>query len=112
MELDELRRAVVKAVRDAFRAIKNQSLVILVIDRSGCARRFRGEAQGGTAMRSAIATAWSDVCQAMKADPSDHSIRVLVVLTDGLDNASKLKREMFKFSRRRHGSRPLSPSRR
>jgi len=153
---------VVKAVRDAFRAIKNKSLVVLVIDRSGSmdARLYdteRGQErsrmemavesanlladtlrekdrlllllydykvdysdltpkghpiamddagksrlretlsrirpQGGTAMRSAIATAWNDVCQAMKADPSDHSIRVLVVLTDGLDNASKVTQE-------------------
>jgi Ca-activated chloride channel family protein len=45
---------------------------------------------GGTAMRAAIATAWEDLCQAVKADPSDRSIRVLVVLTDGVDNASKL----------------------
>ena len=153
---------VVKAVRDAFRSIKNKSLVVLVIDRSGSmdARLYDQERgmersrmemavesanlladtlqekdrvmlllysyqvgysdltpkgqpiamdvagktrlretlskvrpQGGTAMRSAIATAWTDVCQAMKADPSDRSIRVLVVLTDGLDNASKLTQQ-------------------
>ena len=44
-------------------------------------------------MRGAIATAWNDVCQGMKAGPSDHSIRVLVVLTDGLDNASKVTQD-------------------
>ncbi len=150
---------VVKAARDAFRAIKNKSQVVLVIDRSGSmeeklfdaerkAQRSRmelavesanllagtlqdkdrltlllydyrveyseltpkgqpiamdavGKARlaetlakirpaGGTAMRAAIATAWEDLCQAVKADQSDRSIRVLVVLTDGVDNASKL----------------------
>ena len=153
---------VVKAVRDAFRAIKNKSLVVLVIDQSGSmdarlydqergTQRSRMEMavesaslladtlqekdrlmlllynyqvtysnltpkghpiamdaagkarlrealaqvrpQGGTAMRGAIATAWNDVCQGMKAGPSDHSIRVLVVLTDGLDNASKVTQD-------------------
>lgn len=153
---------VVKAVRDAFRAIKNRSLVVLVIDRSGSmetrlydqergrersrmemavesanlladglqdkdrlallyydyevrysdltpkgqglAMDAAGKARlaeelgrvrpkGGTAMRSAIATAWQDLCQSMKANPEDHSIRVLVVLTDGLDNASKVSQE-------------------
>ncbi|WP_245232651.1 VWA domain-containing protein [Thiorhodococcus minor] len=148
---------VIKAIRDAFRAIKNNSHVVLVIDRSGSmdARLFdkeRGEQRsrmemavesanllaqtlqdkdrlsllfydykvqysdltpkgqpiqmdaagkeklaealakvrpaGGTAMRSAIETAWQDMCRAIKADPSDHSIRVLVVLTDGIDNSS------------------------
>jgi len=150
---------VIKAIRDAFRAIKNSSHVVLVIDRSGSmdARLFdkeRGQERsrmdmavesanllaqslqdkdrlsllfydyrvrysdltpkgqpirmdaagkqkladalskvrpaGGTAMRSAIETAWSDLCQAIKEDPSDRSIRVMVVLTDGVDNASKI----------------------
>lgn len=45
---------------------------------------------GGTAMRSAIETAWQDLCASMKADPTDRSIRVMVVLTDGIDNASKI----------------------
>ncbi len=45
---------------------------------------------GGTAMRSAIATAWTDLCEAIKANPEDRSIRILVVLTDGVDNASKV----------------------
>jgi Ca-activated chloride channel family protein len=44
---------------------------------------------GGTAMRDAIASAWDDMCKAIKRDPTDRSIRVLVVLTDGIDNASK-----------------------
>jgi Ca-activated chloride channel family protein len=153
---------VVKAARDAFRAIKNKSLVALVIDTSGSmdARLFDAERnqersrmemavesaglladtlqekdrlsltlysydtryaeitpkgqpihldaagkerlaqtlgrirpKGGTAMRNAIAMAWHDMCQAMKADPSDRSIRVMVVLTDGLDNASKVSQQ-------------------
>jgi Ca-activated chloride channel homolog len=41
-------------------------------------------------MRSPIATAWTDLCEAIKANPEDRSIRVLVVLTDGVDNASKV----------------------
>lgn len=48
---------------------------------------------GGTAMRDAIAAAWDDVCTDMKANPSDRSIRILVVLTDGKDNASKQENE-------------------
>jgi Ca-activated chloride channel family protein len=151
--------AVVKAARDAFRAIKNKALVVLVIDRSGSmdTRLFDPERRqersriemavesanlladslqdkdrlsllyydnvaryseltpqgrpinmdpagkdrlrqelgrvklgGSTAMRDAIATTWTDLCKAVKADPTDRSIRVLVVLTDGLDNASKV----------------------
>jgi Ca-activated chloride channel homolog len=153
---------VVKAVRDAFRAIKNKALVVLVIDRSGSmeARLFDKERgrersrmemavesaglladslqpkdrlsllyydnavkysdltpkaqplamdaagkarleeelgkvrpRGGTAMRDAISTTWTDLCQAIKADPADRSIRVLVVLTDGLDNVSKVTQD-------------------
>nr|WP_242482649.1 VWA domain-containing protein [Thiocystis violacea] len=151
--------AVIKAIRDAFRAIKNKSHVVLVIDRSGsmeaklydAERRMErtrmemaiesanllaaalqdkdrlsllfydyrveysgltpkghpiqmdaaGKARlaeplakvrpaGGTAMRSAIETAWQDLCASIKADPADPSIRVMVVLTDGVDNASKV----------------------
>ncbi|WP_295399386.1 extracellular solute-binding protein [uncultured Thiocystis sp.] len=150
---------VIKAIRDAFRAIKNQSHVVLVIDRSGSMEAKLYDAErglqrtrmemavesanlladalqdkdrlsllfydykvqysdltpkgqpirmdaagkerlaatlakvrpaGGTAMRSAIETAWQDLCDTIKADPSDHSIRVMVVLTDGIDNASKV----------------------
>ena len=153
---------VVKAVRDAFRAIKNKSLVVLVIDTSGSmdARLFDAERnqqrsrmemavesaglladtlqdkdrlslmlysydtryaditpkgrpihmdaagkerlaealgrirpKGGTAMRNAIAIAWNDLCKTMKSDPSDRSIRVMVVLTDGLDNSSKVSQQ-------------------
>ncbi len=150
---------VVLAIRDAFRAIKNTSHVVLVIDRSGSmeARLYDAERQmersrmemavesanllaatlqdkdrlslllydyrvkysdltpqgqpiamddagkdrlaealskvrpaGGTAMRTAIATAWKDLCRTIKAEPSDRSIRILVVLTDGVDNASNI----------------------
>jgi Ca-activated chloride channel family protein len=150
---------VVKAARDAFRAIKNHSLVYLVIDRSGSmdARIMdteRGEMRtrmamavesadllanrlseedrlvlvfydydvvysdltpkgrplamtvegkerfqetlskvrpkGGTAMRSAIFEAWQDICADIKANSSDRTIRIIVVLTDGKDNASKI----------------------
>jgi Ca-activated chloride channel family protein len=69
----------------------------IAMDAAGKARLREALAQvrpqGGTAMRGAIATAWNDVCQGMKAGPSDHSIRVLVVLTDGLDNASKVTQD-------------------
>lgn len=150
---------VIKAIRDAFRAIKNSSHVVLVIDRSGSmeARLYDTERRtertrmemavesanllaaslqdkdrlsllfydyrveyseltpkgrpirmdaagkarlaetlakvrpaGGTAMRTAIETAWQDLCTSIKADPADTSIRVMVVLTDGVDNASKV----------------------
>jgi Ca-activated chloride channel family protein len=150
---------VVKAARDAFRAIKNHSLVYLVIDRSGSmdtrimdtergemrtrmamavesadllanrlsdkdrlalvfydydvvyadltpkgrplAMTADGKEQlretlsqvrpkGGTAMRSAIFEAWQDICADIKANPGDRAIRVIVVLTDGKDNASKI----------------------
>jgi len=153
---------VVKAALDAFRAIKNKSLVVLVIDTSGSmnAKLFdqeqgrkrtrlemavesaellvdrlgdkdraslllydynvdyadatpKGEplttdaagkrrlidalgqvrARGGTAMRNAIATAWSDLCKSIKSNPSDRSIRLMVVLTDGVDNASKITQD-------------------
>ncbi|QGU33278.1 VWA domain-containing protein [Thermochromatium tepidum] len=150
---------VVKAIRDAFRAIKNRSHVVLVLDRSGSmearlydaergAQRTRMEMAvesanllaaslqdqdrlslllydyrveysdltpkghpiqmdatgktrlaetlarvrpaGGTAMRTAIETAWKDLCASIKSDPADTSIRLIVVLTDGIDNASKV----------------------
>jgi len=55
---------------------------------------------GGTAMRDAIADAWDDVCRDIKARPSDRSIRVLVVLTDGIDNASKEENETQRLIRR------------
>jgi GGDEF domain-containing protein len=41
-------------------------------------------------MRSAIAAAWDDICADLKANPNDHAIRVIVVLTDGIDNASAI----------------------
>jgi Ca-activated chloride channel family protein len=44
---------------------------------------------GGTAMRDAIGAAWEDLCKDVKNNPDDRSIRVMVVLTDGIDNASK-----------------------
>lgn len=150
---------VVKAIRDAFRGIKNDAVVYLVIDRSGSmnaqimdteigqlrtrmemavdsadllASRLQdddrlalvlydydvayssltpkgqplamtadGKAKlrqtleqvrpkGGTAMRQAIADAWDDICREMKANPEQRPIRVIVVLTDGIDNASKV----------------------
>jgi Ca-activated chloride channel family protein len=46
--------------------------------------------KGGTAMRDAIARAWADACEAIKTNPQDRAIRVLVVLTDGIDNASAI----------------------
>ena len=150
---------VVKAIRDAFRGIKNDAVVYLVIDRSGSmnarimdtelgqmrtrmemavdsadllATRLQdndrlalllydygvaysdltpkgqplamtadGKAKlrqtleqirpkGGTAMRQAIAEAWDDICTDIKAHPEQHPIRVILVLTDGIDNASKV----------------------
>jgi Ca-activated chloride channel family protein len=150
---------VVKAIRDAFRGIKNDAVVYLVIDRSGSmnaqimdtelgklrtrmemavdsadllASRLQdkdrlalvlydydvaysdltpkgqplpmtadGKAKlrqaleqvrpkGGTAMRQAIAEAWDDICSDIKAHPEQRPIRVIVVLTDGIDNASKV----------------------
>lgn len=156
--------AVVKAALDAFRAIKNKSLVVLVIDTSGSmnSRLFDQEqgrkrsrldmaresaellidrlgdkdrlslllydynvgyapvtpkgqpilldsagktrvadslgkihARGGTAMRNAIATAWSDLCKSQKENPADRAIRLMVVLTDGVDNASKITQEQL-----------------
>lgn len=151
--------AVVKAVRDAFRTIKNEAIAYLIIDRSGSmdakirdaergemrtrmamavesaellASRMQDQdrlallfydyavaysdltpkgrpiamdaagkqklaealelarPKGGTAMRSAIAAAWDDICADYKANPSQAAIRVIVVLTDGKDNASKI----------------------
>jgi Ca-activated chloride channel family protein len=46
--------------------------------------------KGGTAMRDAIARAWADACEAIKTNPQDRAIRVLVVLTDGIDNVSAI----------------------
>jgi Ca-activated chloride channel family protein len=53
---------------------------------AGALERIRPN--GGTAMRDAIAAAWGDLCADRKASPEDRSIRILVVLTDGKDNAS------------------------
>jgi Ca-activated chloride channel family protein len=153
---------VVKAVRDAFRTIKNDALVYLVLDRSGSMneeimdpeigkrraridmavesaellvsrlqdadrlalllydytveyadltpegrplpmtadgrQRLRGalaqiDPKGGTAMRNAIGRAWTAVCQDLKRNPQERAIRIIVVLTDGEDNASAISTE-------------------
>jgi len=153
---------VIAEILEAFRALKNNSHVVLVIDRSGSmdARLFdsergiertrmemaiesanllaarlqdkdslslllydydvsyssltpkgkpltmddAGKAQlakalsairpsGGTAMRGAILTAWEDLCSTIKANPDDRAIYIMVVLTDGVDNASKVNTE-------------------
>jgi Ca-activated chloride channel family protein len=150
---------VVKAARDAFRAIKNNALVYLVLDRSGSmneqimdpeigrrrpriemavesaellARRLQDQdrlalllydyaveyadltpegqplamtaqgkeqlgltlqriaPKGGTAMRNAIGRAWTSMCRDLKRNPQERAIRVIVVLTDGADNASAI----------------------
>jgi len=152
----------IKAARDAFRAIKNHSLVYLVLDRSGSmegklrdpergtlrtrmemavesaellASRLQGKdrlalvlydydvvysdltpkgkplamdadgkeqlsqtlaqirPKGGTAMRSAIYAAWQDICSDIKTNPQDRAIRLIVVLTDGGDNASRISEQ-------------------
>ncbi|MBK5970378.1 MULTISPECIES: extracellular solute-binding protein [Thiorhodovibrio] len=151
--------AVVQAVRDAFRGIKNEAIAYLIIDRSGSmdakirdaergtmrsrmemavesaellANRMqdqdrlallfydyavaysdltpkgqpiamdaagkqklaetlgRARPKGGTAMRGAIAEAWEDICADQKAHADQSAIRVIVVLTDGKDNAYKI----------------------
>ena len=46
--------------------------------------------KGGTAMRNAIGRAWTNVCQEIKRNPQDRAIRIIVVLTDGQDNASAI----------------------
>jgi Ca-activated chloride channel homolog len=46
--------------------------------------------RGGTAMRNAIGRAWTSVCQDIKQNPQDRAIRIIVVLTDGQDNASAI----------------------
>jgi Ca-activated chloride channel family protein len=61
-------------------------------------QRLRGtlaaiDPKGGTAMRNAIGRAWTSVCKDMKRSPEDRSIRIVVVLTDGQDNASALSVE-------------------
>jgi Ca-activated chloride channel family protein len=50
----------------------------------------RARPKGGTAMRGAIAEAWEDICADQKAHADQSAIRVIVVLTDGKDNASKI----------------------
>ncbi|WPL15619.1 von Willebrand factor type A domain protein [Thiorhodovibrio winogradskyi] len=53
----------------------------------------RARPKGGTAMRGAIAEAWEDICADHKANPDKAAIRIIVVLTDGKDNASKISTE-------------------
>ncbi|MCU0835349.1 MAG: VWA domain-containing protein [Chromatiaceae bacterium] len=60
----------------------------------------RERPSGGTAMRDAISAAWDDACREVKQTPADRSIRVLVVLTDGIDNASKPANETDALVRR------------
>ncbi|MCG6863782.1 MAG: substrate-binding and VWA domain-containing protein [Chromatiaceae bacterium] len=76
----------------------------LSMDAEGKARLAKALEQvqpnGGTAMRDAIASAWDDICTDIKANPSDRSIRILVVLTDGKDNASKKENETQQLIRR------------
>jgi Ca-activated chloride channel family protein len=61
---------------------------------------------GGTAMRDAIASAWADLCEDMKGNPSDRTIRVMVVLTDGVDNSSKKQNDTEALVRRIGFSQP------
>jgi Ca-activated chloride channel family protein len=150
---------VVAAAREAFRSIKNDALVYLVVDRSGSmneqildpelgrwrpridmavesadqlVRRLqdrdrlalllydytvddahltpdgrpiamtadgkqrlrealsRIDPKGGTAMRNAIGRAWTSICKDIKRNQRDRAIRIIVVLTDGVDNASAM----------------------
>lgn len=46
---------------------------------------------GSTAMRDAINYAWDELCSDIKRDRERRAIRVIIVLTDGLDNASSTK---------------------
>jgi Ca-activated chloride channel family protein len=76
----------------------------LAMDAEGRERLGRALEQvapnGGTAMRDAIAAAWDDLCSDLKRHPDDRSIRVLVVLTDGIDNASKAANDTEALVRR------------
>jgi Ca-activated chloride channel family protein len=55
---------------------------------------------GGTAMRDAIRSAWLDLCKDVKQNPADRSIRVMVVLTDGIDTSSKKENDTEAIIRR------------
>jgi Ca-activated chloride channel family protein len=41
-------------------------------------------------MRNAIGRAWTSMCRDLKRNPQERAIRVIVVLTDGADNASAI----------------------
>jgi Ca-activated chloride channel family protein len=80
---------------------KGRPLAMTADGKARLAEALRAAApSGGTAMRDAIDSAWSDLCADIKGSPSDRSIRVMVVLTDGVDNASKQRNETEALIRR------------
>jgi len=58
----------------------------LAMDDSGKARLAATLAH----VRPAGGTAWKDLCETIKSAPEERAIHVIVVLTDGVDNASKV----------------------